>query len=125
MLCPLFKYQDDAQSNMLKLQFHLHCFFFGVSITFFFHFSPMWAMASSFLRFLDHTHDAPVGRTPVDKLSAHRRDLYRTAHNVPKQPCPQQDLNPQSQQATDLLRLWVRLHSHQNWLLITYTKGKL
>jgi len=35
-----------------------------------------------------------------------------------KQPCPQQDLNPQSQQATVLLRLWVRLHNHQKWLLI-------
>jgi len=42
----------------------------------------MWAMASSFLRFLDQTHDAPVGRTPVDELSAHRGDLYLTAHNV-------------------------------------------
>jgi len=39
-------------------------------------------MASSFLRFLDHKRDAPVGRTPVDNLSAHRRDVYLTAHNV-------------------------------------------
>jgi hypothetical protein len=34
------------------------------------------------LRFLDHTHDAPVSRTPADELSVHRRDLYLTAHNV-------------------------------------------
>jgi len=39
-------------------------------------------MASSLLRFLDHTHDAPVGRTPLDELPAHRRDLYLTAHDV-------------------------------------------
>jgi len=42
----------------------------------------MRAMVSSFWRFLDHTRDAPVGRTPVDELSAHRRDIYQTAHNV-------------------------------------------
>jgi hypothetical protein len=32
-------------------------------------------------RFLDHTRRATVGRTPLDKWSAHRRDLYLTTHN--------------------------------------------
>jgi hypothetical protein len=40
------------------------------------------AMASSFTRFLDHTRRATVGRTPLDKWSARRRDLYLTTHNT-------------------------------------------
>ena len=40
-------------------------------------------MASSFLRFLDHTQRrTTVGRTPLDKWSARRRDLYLTTHNT-------------------------------------------
>jgi len=40
-------------------------------------------MASSFLRFLDHTQRrTTVGRTPLDELSARRRDLYLTTHNT-------------------------------------------
>jgi len=39
-------------------------------------------MASSFLRFLDHTQQrTTVGRTPLDEWSARRRDLYLTTHN--------------------------------------------
>jgi hypothetical protein len=39
-------------------------------------------MTSSFLRFLNHTWQCTtVGRTPLDKWSAHRRDLYLTTHN--------------------------------------------
>ena len=45
-----------------------------------------WARASSFARFLDHTQRrTTVGRTPLDELSARRRDLYlttRNAHNI-------------------------------------------
>jgi len=41
------------------------------------------AMASSFLRFLDHTQRrTTVGRTPLDKWSARSRDLYLTTHNT-------------------------------------------
>ena len=41
------------------------------------------AMASSFLRFLDHTQwRITVGRTPLDEWSARRRDLYLTIHNI-------------------------------------------
>ena len=40
-------------------------------------------MASSFLRFLDHTQRrTTVGRTPLDEGSARRRDLYLTTHNT-------------------------------------------
>jgi len=45
--------------------------------------SPTQAMASSCLRFLDHTQwRTTVGRTPLDEWSAHRRDLYLTTHNT-------------------------------------------
>jgi hypothetical protein len=40
-------------------------------------------MASSSTRFRDHTQRrATVGRTPLDEVSAHRRDLYLTTHNT-------------------------------------------
>jgi len=45
--------------------------------------NPMRAMASSFLRFLDHTQRRTTfGRTPLDEWSARRRDLYLTTHNT-------------------------------------------
>jgi len=52
-------------------------FVFGVT-------TPQWARASSFTRFLDHTRLTTVGRTPLDKWSARRRDLYLTTktHNT-------------------------------------------
>jgi hypothetical protein len=44
---------------------------------------PMQAMASSFLRFLDHTQWlTTVGGTPLDEWSALRRDLYLSTHNT-------------------------------------------
>ena len=43
----------------------------------------MWAVAFSFLRFLDHTQwHTTVGRTPLDEWSVHRRDLYLTTCNT-------------------------------------------
>ena len=40
-------------------------------------------IASSFLRFLDHTQRrSTVGRTPLDEWSARHRDLYLTTHNT-------------------------------------------
>jgi hypothetical protein len=40
-------------------------------------------MASSVLRFLDHTQwRTTVGRTPLDEWSARRRELYLTTHNT-------------------------------------------
>ena len=42
-------------------------------------------MASSFMRFLDHTQRRiTVGRTPPDEWSARHRDLYLTIHNSHK-----------------------------------------
>jgi len=44
---------------------------------------PTRVVASSFLRFLDHTQPCTaVGRTPLDEWSARRRDLYLTTHNT-------------------------------------------
>ena len=44
---------------------------------------PSRVMASSFLRFLDHTQRrTTVGRTPLDEWSARRKDLYITTHNT-------------------------------------------
>ena len=44
---------------------------------------PRRVMASSFLRFLDHTQRrTTVYRTPLDKSSGRRRDLYLTTHNT-------------------------------------------
>jgi len=57
----------------------------GVVFHFFFlwHCSPTRAMASSFLRFLDHKQwHITVGRTPLDEWSVRRRDLYPTTHNT-------------------------------------------
>jgi hypothetical protein len=45
--------------------------------------APQWARTSSFTRFLDHTQRrTTVGRTPLDKWSARRGDLYLTAHDT-------------------------------------------
>jgi hypothetical protein len=61
-----------------------HC-----SDNFFFKYYLLWlcdptrVIASSFLRFLDHTQRrTTVGRTPLDEWSARRRDLYLTTHNT-------------------------------------------
>ena len=44
---------------------------------------PTRAMASSFLRFLDHAQRrTTVGRTPLDEWPARRGDLYLTTHNT-------------------------------------------
>ena len=44
---------------------------------------PTRVMASSFLRFLDHTQRRTTfGRTPLDEWSARRRDLYLTIHDT-------------------------------------------
>jgi len=48
---------------------------------------PTRVMASSFLRFLDHTQRT-AGRTPLNEWSAHRRDLYLTTHNTHNRQTP-------------------------------------
>jgi hypothetical protein len=63
-----------------------------VCLCVFWRYSPQWKRASSFTRFLDHTHRrATVGRTPLDECSARRRDLYLTTHTklaTDKHPSP-------------------------------------
>jgi hypothetical protein len=51
---------------------------------------PTRVMASTFLKFLDHTQRCTtVGSTPLDEWSARRRDLYLTIRNTHnKHPCP-------------------------------------
>ena len=52
------------------------------SVSFLWRCDPTQVMASSFLKFLDHTRRTKVGRTPLDELSARRRDLYLTIHDT-------------------------------------------
>ena len=62
---------------------------------------PTRVMASSFLRFLDHTQRrTTVGRTPLDERSVRRRDLYLTTLTTDKHPCRRWDSHPRSQQAS-------------------------
>ena len=64
-------------SSEWSLHLWIHCFFWGGGC------DPMRVMASSYLRFLDHTQwRTTVGRTPLDKWSAHCRDLYLSAYNT-------------------------------------------
>ena len=77
-----------------KLNFYRFCFLRD---------NPQWARASSFTRFLDHTQRPPTdGRTPLDKWSARRSDLYLTTHNPNHRQIfmPRGDSNPHSQQAS-------------------------
>ena len=64
---------------------------------------PTLVMASSFLRFLDHTQRrSTVGRTPLDELLACRRALYLTTHNTHNRQTsmPRWVSNPRSQQVS-------------------------
>ena len=72
-------------SNLCSI--YLMCsYYFNIIITNYFllwRCDPTWVMASSFLRFLDHTQRrTTVGRTPLDEWSACRGDLYLTTHNT-------------------------------------------
>ena len=60
---------------------------------------PTRAMASSFLRFLDHTQRGiTFGRAPLDERSARSRDLYLKTHNIHNRQTsvPRRGSNPQS-----------------------------
>ena len=64
---------------------------------------PTRAMASSFLRFLDHTQRRiTVSSTPPDAWSERRRDLYLTTYNTHNRQTSMTrwDSNPRSQQAS-------------------------
>ena len=63
------------------------------------HWGRTRAVALLFLRFLDRTQwRTTLGRTPLDEWSAHRRDIYLTAHNIHNRHArPRRDSSPQSQ----------------------------
>ena len=76
----------EAVSNV-NMRMKQHClaltnsFVFGAT-------ALQWARASSFTRFIDHTRNTTVSRTPLDEWSARRRDLYLTTHNTHnRHPC--------------------------------------
>ena len=73
------------------------------------------AMASSFMRFLEHEQRTTVVRTPLDEWSARRRDLYLTTHKAHKErhKCTRWDLNQESQHANGHPHLWPRGHWHR------------
>jgi hypothetical protein len=73
-------------------------------------------------RFLNLTKWHPaVGRTPLDKWSAHRRHLYLTTHNTHKtRPCPRRDSTPESQQVTVVPRLRPLGHSNRQFCVHVY-----
>ena len=48
---------------------------------------PKWGLGCLALRFLDHTlftRTHAMGRTPLEEVSARRRELYLTTHNIHK-----------------------------------------
>ena len=54
-----------------------------ITIFFLWRCHPTRTMASSILMFINHTQrHITVGKTPLDKWSARRRDLYLTIHNT-------------------------------------------
>jgi len=64
-------------------------------------------MASSCLRFLDHTRHAKLGRTPLDERSARRRDLYLTTNNTHKK---QKSMPPAGFETTIPASVWPTAH---------------
>ena len=73
-ICLLIKYRNMKIILILCFIYVLFCFLWRCG--------PAGAMASSFLRFLDHTQRRTiVGRTPLCEWSARLRDLYLTTHN--------------------------------------------
>ena len=71
-----------AAHPCLRPRGHRHRRFLIVFVCFW-RYSPQWARASSFTRFLDHTQRRiALGMTPLDEWSACRRDLYLTTHNT-------------------------------------------
>jgi len=69
----------------------------------FWHDSPQCAGASSCMRFLDHTHEAPQSVRLLwmsDQLIAKTSTWQHTTLTTDRHPCPWWDSNPQSQQAS-------------------------
>jgi len=90
---------------------YIYIYFLGAT-------TPQWARASSITRFLDHTQRrTTVGRTPLEKWSARRRDLYLTTHNTHNR---QTSMPPGGFRTHNLSRraaadLRLRPRGHWNW----------
>jgi len=83
---------------------------------------PTLAIASSFLRLLDHTQRrTTVGRTPLDEWSARRRDLYLTTHNNHNRQTsmPSVGFEP-TISAVERPLCWFRPRGHWDRLLLYY-----
>ena len=77
LLCVWTEVASDSSLNSPGIQLKKFHFFFLWRC------APTGAMASSFLRFLDHTQRRiTVGRTPLDEWSVRHRDLYLTTHKT-------------------------------------------
>ena len=82
-------------------------------------------MERIFLMFLDHTQRrTTVGRTPLDKRSARRRDLYLTTHDTHNRQISMLPMGfkpmisaSERPQAIRLLRSWVRIPSGA-WIFV-------
>jgi hypothetical protein len=93
--------------DLTKIAPNFKCFCFcnaSLFVCLFWGDNTQWGMISTFTIFLDHTQQhTTVGRTPLDKWSARRRDLYLTTHSTHNRQTslpPGRDSNPQSQQAS-------------------------
>ena len=99
----------------------------------------MWALASSFMKFLDHTlRRTTVGRTPLDGWSVRSSDLatctkQHTTLTRDRYPCPPPRgilIHNLSRRAAADLRLWPRgqwdlLHQFIWRLIIVQSSGSL
>ena len=85
--CPSNSSWTLSTSKMINLFFCKRgegiCIILELCLCFILRACPQCARASSFVRFIDHTQRrTTVGRTPLDKWSARRRDLYLTTHTT-------------------------------------------
>ena len=105
---PLLLYFHNGSSGLFNASLWTKfspIFFLVFLLIFFFLWrcGPTRAMASSFLRFLDHTQRRiTVGRTRLYEWSARRRDLYLTTHSTHNR---QKSMPPGG----------IRTHNHSRW----------
>ena len=85
----------------------------------------LWAVATSFLKFIDHTQRrTSVGKIPLDGLSARRRKLYLTTHFTGDQhPCLRRDSNLQPSKGRITLRMPFPCPAHAVPLPCRAAKG--
>jgi hypothetical protein len=75
--------QGKIRQNIRNYEYTLKTINLKIRIFFFWRSDLTWALASTFMRFLDHTQRrTTVGRTPLEEWSARRRDFSLTTHNI-------------------------------------------